>query len=123
MVGALGSQAEARSVGKPKPASFGLLAGNLQPLTPPDALDPFVVDHPARLVAQERGDPAVAIAAVTAGKLDDVLGQLRFIVPAARAASLCGAMLAKSPADPAFGDLLRQNRVDMVDTGAATRGA
>jgi hypothetical protein len=48
-----------------------LLVWNLQPLTPPDALDPLVIDDPARM-AQQRGDLAIALAAVLAGKLDDI---------------------------------------------------
>ena len=48
--------------------------GNLQPLTLPDTLDPLVVDYPARL-AQERGDLAVAIAAVLPSKLDNIGGE------------------------------------------------
>src|SRR5947209_2669172 len=62
-------QPDARSVGQPEPASFGLFIGDLQPLASPDALDPLVVDYPARL-AQQPCDLAIAVAAVLLGKLD-----------------------------------------------------
>src|SRR5262249_20134571 len=71
MIALLRPQPNARSVGQPEPAALGLLMGNLQPLTLPDTLDPLVVDCPARL-AQQRGDLAIAIAAVLAGKLDNI---------------------------------------------------
>jgi hypothetical protein len=63
MIALLRPQPNARSVGQPEPAALGLLMGDLQPLTLPDTLDPLVVDCPARL-AQQRGDLAIAIAAV-----------------------------------------------------------
>ena len=45
--------------------------GDLQPLAPPDPLDPLVVDQPARLL-QQPGDLAIAIAAVLPGQCDGV---------------------------------------------------
>ena len=57
------TQPDARSVGQPEPAAFGLLMRDLKPLALPDTLDPLVVDCPARL-AQQFGDLAIAIAAV-----------------------------------------------------------
>src|SRR5262249_7547372 len=74
MIALLRPQPNARSVGQPEPAALGLLMGNLQPLTLPDTLDPLVVDCPARL-AQQRGDLAIAIAAVWPGKLDNSGGE------------------------------------------------
>src|SRR5215211_931895 len=44
VIAVLGPEADARSIRQPEPSSFGLLLGNLQPLTPPDPLDPLVVD-------------------------------------------------------------------------------
>jgi hypothetical protein len=55
MIALLRPQSDARSVGQPEPAALGLLRWDLQPLASPDALDPLVVDDPARL-AQELGD-------------------------------------------------------------------
>ena len=52
VIAVLRPQPDARSVGQPEPASFGLFIGDLQPLASPDALDPLVVDYPARLAQQ-----------------------------------------------------------------------
>lgn len=123
MVGPLGAQANARSVGKPETASFGLSGRDFQPLAPPDAFDPLVVDHPARLAAKKCGDPAVAIAAVATGKLDDVFGQLPFVVPASGPAPLRRAMLAQRLADPPLRNSLGKNGAEMVDAGTPTRRA
>src|SRR5690606_23569067 len=106
-----------------EPAFLRLFGWNLQPLLPPDALDPLVVDHPAHLAAQKLGDLAIAVAAIAAGQCNDVLGQLLLVVPAARNTPLRGAMLPKHEAYPALRHALRQNRANMVDAGTATRGA
>src|SRR5262249_57867565 len=71
MIALLRPQPNARSVGQPEPAALGLLMGNLQPLTLPDTLDPLVVDCPA-LLAQQRSDLAIAIAAVFPRKLNNI---------------------------------------------------
>jgi hypothetical protein len=99
-----------------------LFGGNLQPFAPPDALDPFVVDHPARLAARKLGDLAIAVAAIAAGQLDDVVRQLLLVVATSGNAPLCGAMLPQHAAHPAFRDL-RQNRADMIDAGTTARRA
>ena len=54
VVAVLGPQPDAGSVRQPEPAALGLLLGDLQPLAPPDPLDPLVVDQPARLLAATR---------------------------------------------------------------------
>jgi hypothetical protein len=92
MIALLRPQPNARSVGQPEPAALGLLMGNLQPLALPDTLDPLVVDYPARL-AQQRGDLAIAIAAVVPGKLDNIGGETLLVVTAARDLALRRAML------------------------------
>jgi hypothetical protein len=48
VIAVLRPQADARSVRQPERASFGLFIGDLQPLASPDALDPLVIDYPAR---------------------------------------------------------------------------
>src|SRR5262249_22754935 len=92
MITLLRPQPNARSVGQPQPAALGLLMGNLQPLTLPDTLDPLVVDCPARL-AQQRGDLAIAVAAVLPGKLDNIGGETLLVVTTARDLALRRAML------------------------------
>ena len=46
MVGPLGAQPDAGPVRKPDATLLGLFGRNLQPLAPPDPLDPLVVDDP-----------------------------------------------------------------------------
>ena len=95
MVGPLGPQTDAGPVAQPEPAAFRLPGWDLQPLLPPDPLDPLVVDHPARRAAQQGGDLAVAEAAMLPGERDEVGRQLLLVVPAPRDLALCRAMLAE----------------------------
>ena len=93
---------------------------DFQPPASP-ALDPFVVDDPARPRAQHFRDLAVAKAAILASEFDDVGGEPLFILPPRRNATLRRTMLSEHAADPAFGHFdLGSN---MVDAGPATRGA
>src|SRR5947199_3083779 len=120
MVAMLRSEPDARSVIQPEPSTLGLPGGDLQPLASPDPLDPLVVDQPAG-PAQQLGDLAVAVSAILPGQLDDVSGQSRFIVTAVRDLTLRRAMLAERRTGAALGD--RQLTSNMLDAGAATRGA
>jgi hypothetical protein len=79
VIAVLGAQPDARPVCQPQTPAFRLLRWNLQPLTPPDPLDPLVIDEPAR-VSQQRGNLAIAVAAVLTSKLDDVGGQPLLVV-------------------------------------------
>ena len=63
-------QSDARSTVEPEPALLGLLGWDLQPLTSPDALHSLVVHMPT-FCPQESRDPAIAIATVLTGKVDD----------------------------------------------------
>jgi hypothetical protein len=100
---------------------LGLFRRDLEPLPPPDPLDPLVVNDPARGRTQHLCDLPIAKAAVPASRLDDVGGQPFLIVWPPRNTLLGGPMLSKHPADPA----LRQPQLasNMVDAGAAARGA
>ena len=120
LVGALGSQPNAGSVIQPQPGALGLSDGDLQPLAPPDPLDPLVIDQPAGL-AQQLGNLAIAVAAILPDQLDDVGGQPRFILTAPRDLALRRAMLTESRAGTTLG--YRQCAANMLDAGAATRGA
>jgi len=104
MIALLRPQLNARSVGQPEPAALGLLMGNLQPLTLPDTLDPLVVDCPTRL-AQQRGDLAIAVAAVLPGKLDNIGGETPIVVTTARDLALRRAMLPERRTGPPLGDV------------------
>ena len=114
MVGPLGTQPDAGAVVEPEPAPLRLLAGHLQPLAPPQALDPLVVDQPAG-VAQQGGDPAIAVTTVPAGQLDHVRDQAILVVTAARDTALGRA--APAPGRP------DAPRSGMVEALAAARGA
>jgi hypothetical protein len=120
MIALLRPQPNARSVGQPEPAALGLLMGDLQPLALPDTLDPLVVDCPAR-PAQQRGDLAIAIAAVVPGKLDNIGGETLLVLTTARDLALRRAMLPKRRTGATLGDM--QLRSDLLNAGTATRGA
>ena len=123
MVRTLGAEPDARPVRQPEPAALGLLCGYLQPLAPPpDPLDPLVVHDPARGGAQQLGDLAVAVAAVPAGQLDEVGGELFLVVPAPRELALLRrAVLAERGTGTTLGDL--QHVLDVLDTGTPASGA
>jgi hypothetical protein len=120
VVGALGPQSDAGSVRQPEPPALGLPPWNFQPLAPPDPLDPLGVDDPARS-AQQLGDLAVAVPAVLPRELDDVGGEPRLVVTAPRKLALRRAVLAERRAGATLGDPERP--ADVLDAGAATRGA
>jgi len=79
MILPLGPQTDRGSVIEPQPAALGLLLRHLESLLPPYTLDPLVV-HPPALVPQQRGDPAIAIAAVLCGQPDDPADQPLFVI-------------------------------------------
>ena len=120
MVRPIGAQPDAGAVVEPQTASLRLFGGHLQPLAPPQALDPLVVDLPAG-VAQQGGDPPVSVATVLAGQRDHVRDQAVLVVAAARDAALGRAMLPQHPASAAFRD--PEPVADMIDALAAARGA
>ena len=113
-------QTDARPVVQPKPSFLRLLLRDLQPLPPPDPLDPLHVHRPAG-IPKQGGNAAVAVAPILGGERDDISGQRLFISPPARHFPLGGAMLAEHPAGQAFrnAELLP----DMVDATAAAGGA
>jgi hypothetical protein len=106
---------------QPQTTAFGLLLGNLQPLTPPDPLDPLVVDDPTGLIPQHPRNLAIAVAAILSGQLNDVGGQPLFVFRAPRHLALRRAMLAERRTSAALGDM--QVMADMLDTGTPARGA
>jgi hypothetical protein len=120
MIALLRAQPNARSVGQPEPAALGLLRWDLQPLASPDTLDPLVVDYPARL-PQQSGDLAIAVAAVLPGKLDNIGRETLLVVTTTRDLALCRAMLPERRTGATLGDM--QLRSDLLNAGAATRGA
>jgi hypothetical protein len=120
VIAVLRPQSDARSVGQPQPASLGLFIGDLEPLASPDALDPLVVDYPARL-AQQRSDLAIAVAAVLLGKLDNIGRQTLLVLTAARDLALRRAMLPERRTG-ARSETCSCART-LLNAGTATRGA
>lgn len=112
VIAILWPQTNAGSVRQPETATFWLLLWNpgsspgqaLQPLTPPDPLDPLVVDEPAR-VSQQSRDLPVAIATILTGKCDDIGGQTFLVLTAARHLALCRAMLTEHRTGATLGDV------------------
>ena len=78
VVSPLRAQLDTRSVVEPQTTPFRLVSGHLQPLAPPQPLNPLVVDLPAPL-AQQRCNPSVAVAAVLTRQLDHVRNQALFV--------------------------------------------
>ena len=103
MVGVFRPETDARSVVQPEPSAFALFAGDPQPLTPPDAFNPLVVDRPARRL-QHLGDPAIAEPPELADQLDDVRDQRGFIIGRRGHLALRGPILTKDPTSSAFRD-------------------
>ena len=97
-------QPDAGPVRKPQMPAARLFVRNLQPLPPPDRLDPLVIDAPAGLPQQGR-DPAVAIAAIAPGQLDDVGGQRHLVIDSCLGSLALGrAVLPEHRAGPALRD-------------------
>jgi len=120
VIAVLGTQPDARPIRKPEPAALGLFMGDLQPLASPDPLDPLVVDQPA-LLLQQPGDLAIPVTAVLPGQCDEIGRQLFFVITAPRYLALRRAMLPERRTGAALGDM--HDLSDLLDTGAATRGA
>ena len=120
VVGSLGPQADARAVRKPKTAAFGLLVGDLEPLSLPDPLDPPVTHRPAGL-AQQGSDLTVAVAAILARQLNYIGRQSFGIFSAPRGFALRRAVLPERRTGATLGDM--QMLSDMLDAGTTTRGA
>jgi len=81
MVGSFWSQPDTRAIVQPESSSLRLFLRDLQPFTPPDTLNTFVVHAPST-VFEQRGDSAVAVAAISCCQLGDVLRQEFMIVRA-----------------------------------------
>ena len=120
MVRMLGPQTDAGAVIEPEPLSLRLLCWKLQPLPPPDPLDALDVHHPAS-VAQQRRDPAIAIAAILDGERDYVRGQRSLIIWRPSDLALRRAMLAENAAGETLGHA--EAFPDALHADAAASGA
>ena len=120
VIAVLGPEADAGAVVQPEATALRLPGWDLQPLAPPDPLDPLVVDQPAG-PAQQLGDLAIAVAAILPGQLDEVGRQPPFILTAVRDLALRRAVLSENTAGHALGHAVFSHHV--LDAGAATGGA
>lgn len=120
MVRIFRSKPDAGTVVQPETAALGLFLRNLQPLTPPDPLDPFDVHHPARTVQHHR-DTTIPVAAVLESEREDVGGQRRFIVRCRGNLALRRSILTQNPARPPFGNAKLSH--NMIDASATACGA
>ena len=118
MVGPL--QTDAGTVVEPQTPAFRLFGRDLQPLAPPDPLNTFFV-HPPAGSAKQRRDSAISVAAILAGKLDDVGGQSRLVIGCRGDLALRRSVLTQCPARSSLGDAKLD--CDMIDARAASRGA
>ena len=112
------AQPDARTVCQPQTA-FWLFVRNLQPLTPPDPLDPLVIHEPARIL-QKRRYLAIAVTAVLASEFDDIGGQTLFVGAPRRRLTLRRTILPERRASTALGDVKLTS--NMIDANAAAGG-
>ena len=103
-------QTNARSVGKPKPGSLGLLLWDLQPLFLPNCMDLVSADIEA-LQLQHRGDCLVAVPSILGGELNDARAHACTIGVNDLLISLGCAKLSNHPAGQTFGDPQLANRM------------
>src|SRR6266550_8660145 len=102
-------------------ARFGCRAGTFSPSRRQIRSTRLSLTSQPASPAQQLGDLAIAVAAILPRQLDDVGGQPRFVLTAPRDLALRRAMLPESRTSAALGD--RQHASNMLDAGAATRGA
>ncbi len=113
-------QPHARAVVQPQPPALRLPRRYLQPFRSPDPLHPLVVRVPA-FGPQQRGDPPIAVAAVSLGQLNNSLRQRCLVVRRPTLLALRGTVLPQHPACRALGHL--QRRRDVVHGGSTTSSA
>ncbi len=87
-----------------------MLGGDLQPLAAPDALHAVLTDRKAAQL-EHRGDAPVAIAAVSAGKGEDLLRERVFIGSLDRVVALGAPRLTQNAAGLALRDPVLADRV------------
>jgi hypothetical protein len=104
MAGALRPKTDARAVIQPEAAAFRLFLRHFEPFPPPDAIDPLEVRPPA-FDAKQRGDPAIAVAAVSRRQTDDRRRQRFFIIADDGPPTLRRAWLANHGASTALRDI------------------
>lgn len=110
MVRMLRPEPDTGAIRQPEPSAGRVLLRDLQPFTPPNPLDPLVIDPPS-VVSQEPRHLSIAIPSVLAGELDNGLREKGFIIGGLSLIPLCGPCLPQYPAHPAFCKAQRRTAV------------
>ena len=79
VIGALGSQANARAIVEPEAAPFRLLYRHFEPFPAPDAVDPLDI-HPPTFSNEHLADAAVTVATIARRQPDDRVRQRCLVV-------------------------------------------
>ncbi len=116
MIAMLGSLSDALAIVPPQSTPLGLLLRHFEPFLAPDPLHLLVV-HPPALSVKEGRDPAVAVAAVISGELDDASYEPRLSLTDPDAVSLRRSRLSEYPASPTLRDT--EQATDMLDCSAS----
>ncbi len=110
MIAMLRTQPNTRSIIEPQSPSWLLLLWNLQPFATPDTLNSILAYWPAGAL-QQRRDPAIAIATILAGQLNNGPGQLIFIFTMYRNQPLRASGLIDQSARTSLTDSMRLLRI------------
>jgi len=97
-----------------------LFRRDLEPLSPPQPFDTFVVDLPASLTKQSR-DTAIAVATILPCQLYHVGDETILVLPAPGNTTLCRTVLTKHATGAAFGNT--KTVTHQVDAVASARRA
>jgi hypothetical protein len=120
MIATLWPQPNAGSVIQPKPSLLRLFCRHFKPLPPPKPFNPLVIDLPTRIPQQSR-NPAIAVAAILAGKRDHIGNKTHLVGTASWRLPLRRSMLLQNPANTTLRH--RHLAAHKINTGTATGGA
>lgn len=110
MLGMFRPEPDTGAIREPQSPARRLFRWDFQAFASPDPFHPFVIDAPA-IIPQQAGHLAIPIATILACKLDNRLGQRRFIIERLPLSPLCGARLAQHPTGSSFRDAQRGTAV------------
>jgi len=106
-------QPNVRAVIQPETATLWLFHWNLQPFTPPDAVNPLLVHKPA-IIPKQSCDTAVTVPAKSLCQTNDRRRQGVLIISPDGLLALSRAVLADHTASPAFGDAKLYHLIDRM---------
>ena len=110
------SKPDTGTIIQPETTPLGLSRRHLQPFSPPDPRDPFGIHMPP-LGTQQGRDPAIAVTAKLAGKVDNRFSERYFVIRHFGNMPLGRAGLTENPTGPTLGNTeCLLNMVDVVPT-------